>query len=146
MSGQYFEGKIKFIAQQDNGLFKPQTELYLIDALTFTEAESRIIEECAANNRKEMQLLTLRRSNILEVIEFGDTDVFHRTKVFYELVEEEGEKAKRVTIHFLVNASDPQEATERTREHLKEMLVPYTIEAAGLTKFVDVIKRPSAQK
>ena len=45
MMHNWFECKIKYEKTMENGLTKPVTEPYLVDALSFTEAEARIIEE-----------------------------------------------------------------------------------------------------
>lgn len=41
----WFECKIRYEKTMDNGMNKKVTEPYLVDALSFTEAEARIIEE-----------------------------------------------------------------------------------------------------
>ena len=41
----WFECKIRYEKVMENGMNKKVTEPYLVDALSFTEAEARIIEE-----------------------------------------------------------------------------------------------------
>ena len=45
MNGEWFEAKIKYEKEQDNGLVKKVSENFLVDALTYSEAEGRIINE-----------------------------------------------------------------------------------------------------
>lgn len=42
---KWFECKVRYDKTQENGTIKKVTEPYLVDALSFTEAEARIIEE-----------------------------------------------------------------------------------------------------
>lgn len=141
---EWFECKVKYLAPNDQGLIKPVTALSLVDALSFTEAEAKVIDSFKAENNRELTVLAIKRSNIREVVPYGDTANFHKVKVTYSVQEEESEKAKKVVHWLLVNADDPQQATERTNEHLKEMLVPYTVESATLTKFVEILEHDPA--
>ena len=43
----WFECKIRYHKLLETGMQKPVTESYLVDALSFTEAEARITEEMA---------------------------------------------------------------------------------------------------
>ena len=45
ITSNWFECQIIYDKIMDNGTQKKTTEVYTVDALTFTEAESRIIEE-----------------------------------------------------------------------------------------------------
>ena len=45
MMNKWFECKVKYVKTMENGLEKPVTETYLVDALSFTEAEKRFLEE-----------------------------------------------------------------------------------------------------
>jgi Domain of unknown function (DUF4494) len=123
---EWFHTKVKFLKQNENGLIKAVTEQYLVDALSFTEAEARVQQEVSEGQR-EVTLVSVARSNIREVVVYGDTDLWFKVKVTYVVNDEESEKNKKVTLYLLVNANDVQEAYERTQEHLKEMLVPFQI-------------------
>lgn len=134
---EYFETKSKFLQQQDNGLVKAVTELHLVDAMTFTEAETRIHAELAGE-RRELILVTCKRSNISEVVEYGDTDLWFRVKITYTATIEDSDKEKKIVLHLLVNANDVTEAETRTRKHLETMLVPFEIPSIVETKIANV--------
>lgn len=134
---QYFEVQAKHLQQQDNGLIKVVKTLLLIDALSFTEAEARITEELAQS--RELVVTTIKRSNIAEVVEVGDSDLWFKVKVTYTTADEDSDKEKKVSLYLLVNAFDVTEAKERTEEHLKEMLVPFEVPSVVETKFVGVL-------
>lgn len=133
---EYFLTKSKFLQQQDNGLIKAVTEQHLVDALSFTEAETRIQQELA--DSRELVLVSCARSKIREVVERQDGGLWFKVKVTYVVAPEDSEKEKKITLELLVEADDAQEAYEYTQEHLKEMLVPFEIPEVKETKIVSV--------
>jgi len=140
---EWFQSKVKFLRQMDNGLIKSITEQYLVDAMSFTEAEARVTAEIGEGMRK-VTMRAISRSNIKEVVFYGDTDLFWKVKVKYALMDEETEKEKKITTYLLVNANDAKEAYERTEEHLKEMLAPFTIDSVVASPIIDVYQYEQA--
>lgn len=143
MMSTYFEVQAKHLQQQDNGLIKVVKTLLLIDALSFTEAEARMIEELSQS--RDLVVATCKRSNIVEIVEVGDSDLWFKVKVTYTATEEDSEKEKKITLYLLVNAFDVTEAKERTEEHLSEMLVPFEVPSVVETKFAGVIHHDPAK-
>lgn len=123
---EWFEAKVSYTKQTDNGLIKKVTEQYLVDAMSFTETEARVMQE-AGDGMREVIAVAMKRSPIKDVVFYGDTDLWHKVKVTYSLMDEDTENEKKVTTYLLVNSSDVKEAYARTEEHLKEMLVPFQI-------------------
>lgn len=134
---QWFQTKVKFLKQTDNGLVKAVTEQYLVDAMSFTEAEARVNME-VADNQRELTMMSITKSNVTEVVFYGDTELWHKAKLTYIVADEDAEKEKKVTTYLLVNADNVHEAYERVEEHLKEMLVPYRIPKIEETPIVEV--------
>ena len=141
----YFEAQVSYLQQNEKGLIKAVKETYLIDALSFTEVEARLSAELAGSNR-QITVNAIKRSDVKELVIIGDTDFWFKVKVTYSVNDEESEKAKKITLVLLVNANDIDEASERAREHLKEMLVPFEIPKAEKSKIAEVFeyvgKRP----
>jgi hypothetical protein len=147
---EWFQTKVKFLRQMDNGLIKQITEQYLVDAMSFTECEARVMQEVGEGMR-EVTMMSSARSNIKEVVFYGDTDLWFKVKVTYNLMDEETEKEKKITTYLLVNSNDLKEAYERTEEHLKEMLVPFMIPKIEESPIIDVYQhvqglRPGMRK
>lgn len=139
---EYFHVKARFLRQMDNGLVKQIKEEYLVDALSFTESEARTLEQVGEGMR-EVALDAISRSNIKEVVMYGDTDLWFKCRVEYSLMDEESEKEKKVTTYLLINANDSKEAYERCQEHLKEMLVPFEIPKVEKTKIIEIYDHKS---
>lgn len=142
---EWFQTKVKFLRQMDNGLIKQITEQYLVDAMSFTETEARVMQEVGEGMR-EVTMMSVARSPIKEVVFYGDTDLWFKVKVTYSLMDEETEKEKKITTYFLVNANDVKEAYERTEEHLKEMLVPFQIPKIEESPIIDVYQYEKAMR
>ncbi len=143
--GEWFQSKVKFLRQMDNGLIKQITEQYLVDAMSFTECEARVMQEVGEGMR-EVTMMAVAKSNIKEVVFYGDTDMWFKTKVTYNMMDEDTEKEKKITTYMLVNANDVKEAYERTEEHLKEMLVPFQIPKIEESPIIDVYQYEKAMR
>lgn len=145
----YFEAQVSYLRQNENGLIKAVKEIYLVNALSFTEVEARLITELSASNR-EIAIKAIKRSNIHEFVAYGDTPELFKVKVTYTVTDDESEKGKNVTIYILMNAKDAEEAYLRTKERLDDpitgMLVAYELPVIAHTKIVEVFeyvgKRP----
>jgi len=140
---EWFHAKVKFLRQMDNGLIKQITEQYLVDSMSFTETEARVMGEVGEGMR-EVTMMAVARSPIKEVVFYGDTDLWFKVKVQYSLMDEETEKEKKITTYLLVNANDLKESYERTEEHLKEMLVPFRITKAEESPIIDIFEYQKA--
>jgi len=133
----YFSLTASFLRQAENGLIKKTNEEYLIDAVSFGEAEARAIAE-ASSDAREFTVNKVAKSPIKEVVFYGDTDLWCKCKVTYSLMDEDSEKESKITTYILVNAKDTKEAYDRCCEHLKEMIVPFEIPKVEETKIVDI--------
>lgn len=136
---EWFQAKVRFLRQMDNGLIKQITEQYLVDSLSFTEAEGRVLLEVGEGMR-EVTMVSVARSPIKEVVFHGDTDMWFKAKVTYSTTDEDTEKERKITTHLLVNATTVKEAYERTEVYLKDMLVPFQIPKIEESPVVEVFQ------
>lgn len=134
---EYFECQAKYLKQMDNGLIKAAKTLLLVDALSHTEAETKTINELWDN--RDLVVATVKRSNIAEVVEHGDSDLWFKCKITYSAQDEDSEKEKKITLYILVNAADVTEAKERAEKHLDSMLVPFQVPKVEETKFSGIV-------
>lgn len=125
--------------QNENGSIKSVKEIYLVDALSFTEVEARLTKELSASNR-QITVNAIKRSDIAELVLVGDTEQFFKVKFTYTVNDDESEKAKKITRVLLVNADTIEEANTRTASHLSEMLVPWEVTKAEKSKIVEVFE------
>lgn len=140
MINKWFECKVKYVKTMENGLEKPVTESYLVDALTFTEAERRIIEEISPYMYGAFEISDIKRTNYDEVF-FNDktnADKWFKCKLAYITVDEKSGAEKKNTSLALVQAADLREAIKFLDEQMKGTIVDYEITAITETLIMDV--------
>ena len=66
-TANWFETKIRYEKMMDDGKQKMVTEQYVVDALSFTEAEARIIEELTPFVSGEFSVSAVKKTKISEI-------------------------------------------------------------------------------
>lgn len=140
MMYSWFECKIKFQKVVENGLEKKVTEAYLVDALSFTEAETRITEEMKPFITGEFDVAAIKKANYSEVFfsEKDDDDKWFKCKVAFITLDEKSGKEKKSYTYILVQASDIDKAKNSLVEGMKNTLSDYVLESITETKLMDV--------
>lgn len=134
----WFTVKVKYTKQLENGDFKIVSELYLLAAMTFTYAETRIYEELDSIIRGEFTVVSITRTDFQDLFSYEDSDTWYKVKISFESHTDEAEKAKKVSQNFLVSAHSTKEADERIKESLSTMLVDFTIKSVIESPIVDI--------
>lgn len=135
----WFECKIKYQKINEYGQEKPLAESYLIDALSFTEAESRLIKMLETELSEEFMVTGITKAKLEEVIPQENTDYWYKCKVIYKDIDEKSGKEKATQHQVLVAADDFKSAFENVTKSQEQVLVPWEIHQISLTKIVDVI-------
>lgn len=156
----YFECGIRYDKVLENGMQRKVTELYIVDALSFTEAEKRIIEEMIPFISGEFMVVTIKRTNISEVVideagvqsaidadaqkimgmnsnASGYADKWYKAKLNYIVFDEKANKEKRTPVYMLVNAGSNHAAHALITNHMKGTLSDYEIADIVETKILD---------
>lgn len=134
----WFECKIRYDKMMENGAVKKVTEPYLVDALTFTEAEARIIEEQTPFISGEFSIPAIKKTNIAEVFYNEGCDKWWSVKYNLIALDERSGKERRTAVYVMVQANDQQGATDRFNEGMKGTMADYDIEKVAETKVMDV--------
>lgn len=134
----WFECVIKYDKTQENGMEKKVSESYLVDALSFTEAEARIIEEMTPFISGEFLVSGIKRSNISELFYNEVGDKWFKCKVNFITLDEKSGSEKRTASYMLVYASTVDEADKNLKEGMKGTLADYEIESIKETNIMDV--------
>lgn len=127
----YFECKVKYRREG-----KVLTELFLVDAFSYTEAESRINKEVAAHVSGEFKVTNIRLTNYVEVHEFDQCDNWFKAKITLLSYDEENGKERKTNMYFLVQANDAKEAYENTIITMKNTMGEYSVPAISETKII----------
>lgn len=140
MMNEWFECKIKYEKTMDNGQVKKVTEPYLVDAINFTEAEKRIIEEMTPFMTGEFQVADIKRARYAELFETpGDeADRWFKCKLTFVTLDEKCGAEKKTSQNVLVQASDLRGAIKRLDEGMKGSMMDYVISSVAETPIMDV--------
>lgn len=136
----WFEGKIRYEKIAENGMNKKVTEPYLVDALSFTEAEARLIEEMTPFIQGEFTVSDIKRVNYSEVFpsEAEEADKWYKCKLMFITLDEKSGAEKKTTTHILVQAADFRDAVKRLDECMKGTMADYEIAQITETAIMDV--------
>lgn len=134
----WFECKVRYDKMQENGAVKKVNEPYLVDALTFTEAEARIIEEMKPFISGEYSISSEKKTKISEIFFNDGADRFYLVKVNFITLDEASGVEKKSTTQILVQASDFEDAVEKFNEGMKGTMADYEIAAISETMIMDV--------
>lgn len=135
---QLFETKIRYDKIQENGEVKKVTEAYLVDALTFTEAEARIIEEMTPYISGEFSVVAIKRTKIAEVFWNPEAEKWWTVKVNFITLDEKTGVEKRSASLILVQADDDASAREKFNEGMKGTMADYEIAGINETNYLEV--------
>ena len=132
-TADWFETKIRYDKTMDDGMLKPITEQYVVDALSFTEAENAIIEEMSAFIAGDF-------APYHEVFfsENDNDDKWYKAKLQFITLDEKTEKEKRSNVNYLVQASSLQGAVKHIDSVMGNTMITYDIASVTETPIMDV--------
>ncbi|MCL1934342.1 MAG: DUF4494 domain-containing protein [Candidatus Azobacteroides sp.] len=134
----WFECKVSYEKMTESGVQKRVTEPYLVDALSFTEAEARIIEEMKPFISGEFMVADIKRARIAELF-FNETgDRYYKFKVFFISLDEKSGAEKKTAAQMLAQASDIKEAIAVLENGMKGTLADYVIASVSETLIADI--------
>ena len=137
---KYYEVKIQYQEMQEDGKEKKVTEQYVVEALTFTEAESRIIEEMTPFIDGDFDVVSEKIAPYNEILlsdSYSD-DKWFVSKVAFITIDEKTEKEKKQTFRYLVQAATSELALDYTKEMFSHGMSDYRIDAVQDTPTLDV--------
>lgn len=136
----WFECKIRYEKVMPNGMQKKVTEPYLVDALSFTEAEARIIEEMMPFITGEFTVSDIKRANYSELFSSEEeaADRWFKCKLIFITLDEKSGAEKRISTLVLVQASDLRDSVKKLDEGMKDTMADYQIASVSETAIMDV--------
>ena len=137
---KYYEVKIQYHKMQEDGKEKKVTEQYVVEALTFTEAESRIIEEMTPYISGEFDVVSEKIAPYNEIFlsDRTDDDKWFISKVGFITLDERTDKEKKQTFRYLVQAATSELALDYTKEMFSHGMSDYCIDAVQDTPTIEV--------
>lgn len=136
----WFQCKVKYERNAEDGSIKKVNEAYLVDALSFTEAEERINEELKPYISGEFLVADIKRARISELFENESGDRWYRCKIYFISLDEEKGVEKRTAATMFAQASTLKEAVGVIDKGMKGTLSDYEIASVVETNVMDVFK------
>lgn len=141
----WFECKVKYDKTLETGNQKTVTEPYLVDALSFTEAEARITEEMQPYISGEFSVAAVKRVNLTDIFYHEGGDRWFKVKTNFITIDEKTAAEKRTASYQLVQATEFKEALEVFLESMKGTMADYEIAAINETPLLDVFSADLAE-
>ena len=135
----YFEVKITFDKTLENGKEKKVSELYLVDAVSFTEAEAKITAEFSP--LPNFKVKSIRQYKVAEIVNKTNLDDsrYFKCKLNFITLDEKSGLEKKTAVYMLVDAETLDKAKALLVEHMKNTMADYFIEKIEETKIIAVI-------
>ncbi|MFC4665981.1 DUF4494 domain-containing protein [Falsiporphyromonas endometrii] len=137
----WFECKVSYEKTTETGVPKKVSESYLVDALSFTEAEARITKEITPFvSIGEFTISNIKRAKIAEIFESTDEmdDRYYKAKVLFITLDEKSGTEKKSPANMIVHAGSLEGAVARLREEMDKGMATYEIAAISDTTIMDI--------
>ena len=139
-TANWFECKIRYEKIMEDGLQKKVTEVYTVDALSFSEAEERITEEMSSYISGEFEVADIKKAAYKEIFfsEEEMADKWYKTKLQFITIDEKTEKEKCSAVNYLVQAGSLHGAVKNIEEVMGGTMIDYVIASLAETSLMDV--------
>lgn len=137
---QWFECKVRYDKMMENGMQKVVTEPYLVDALSFTEAEARITEEMQPYISGEFSVAAVKRVKLTDIFYNPAGDRWYKVKTMFITIDEKSGAEKKTATFQMVQASDIKEALSVYDAGMKDLMANIEVAAITETPLLDVFK------
>ena len=137
---QWFECKIRHDKTMDDGKIKKVTDAYMVDALTFTEAERRFLEEVEPFLTGDFDVSDIKKVKIAEMrpSNDGNDDRWYKAKVAFIALDEKTAVEKRTTATMLVQARDLKTAVQNLEKGMAGTMGDWDLTSIAETPILDV--------
>lgn len=144
ISAQWYVCKVRLDRTQENGTVKKVTETYAVDAVDFTEAEARTIEEVAQYATGEFDVKHISPAPFKEVVldDLYSPDMrYYDVKIVVLFLDEKSGREKQTNVRYLVQAPYASAAIDNLGEYMKGTMLDYRVAAVSETTIEDIITR-----
>jgi uncharacterized membrane protein (UPF0182 family) len=138
----FFECTVRYERNVEDGSVKKVSEVYIVDALSFTETEKRITEEMLPYVQGDFDVMAIKRTQYGEYLNTDD-ERFYKAKVVFITIDEKTAKEKKSPYYYIVRAASIDEAHRKVDEALSNTAIDYEIASLDETKVLDVFLHDS---
>lgn len=142
----WFESKVKYNKVSESGNEQIVTENFLLDAVSYTDAETRIIRQMQQMVKGgEFTIVDIKKSRIAEVFPFDTGEWWFKATINLVTIDEDAGKEKKLRTYYLIMADDIKEALERLDESLSFLVIPYVVSSLAVSTIVDIFPYEPAE-
>ena len=142
----WIETKVRYNKVMEDGALKSVTETNIVNALSFTEAEARIIEEITPYISGDFTVSAVKKTNISEIFYDEKGDRWYKVKVLFITLDEKSGVEKQTANYMLVQASDFHNALENLIDGMKSTMADFKITSISETNIMDVFEEKLTQE
>ena len=141
-TAMWFECKIRYEKIMEDGLPKKINDVYVVDALSFSEAEERIIEEMSSYISGEIEIVDAKIAPYTQIFFADDNlaDQWFKAKLSFITIDERTNKEKRTSMMYLVNAGNISSAINNIDKVMSGTMIDYVTTSISATKIFDVFE------
>lgn len=138
----WFECKVRYEKTQEDGSEKLVNELYVVDALSFTEAEASIIDNMSVYVSGEFKVANINPVNYNEIFfsDIDDDDLWFKARLAFITIDEKKDKEKRTYVNYLIQAKCIERAKRYVDEVMGKTMIDYELKSLSETKIFDVFE------
>ena len=127
---------------------KKVTEVYTVDALSFTEAEKRIMEEMSCFISGAFEVADIKKAAYKEIFfsDLDSADKWYKAKLAFITLDEKTQKEKRSAVNYLVNAGSLNGSVKAIDEIMSQSMVDYSTVSVNETTLLDVFEYKKKEK
>ena len=144
----WFECKVRYEKTMEDGMPKKVVEIYTVDALSFSEAEERIMEEMSSYVSGEIDIVDLKIAQYKDIF-FADSDLadkWYKAKLAFITIDEKTDKEKKTSVFYLVNAGNINSAIKNIDEVMGGTMIDYQTLNVSETNIMDVFEYKKKEK
>lgn len=139
----WFETKVRYDKTMEGGYEKKVTKVFVVDALSFTEAEAKITEEISAYTSGETFIKTITRAPYSEVLFSDDSndDKWYCVKLAFITLDERTDKEKKTLVTYLFQAVNIDKARSYIKEFMSNSMTDYDVHSISETQILDIFEQ-----
>ena len=141
-TGTWFECKVRYEKTQEDGSEKMVNEQYVVDALSFTDAEASIIDNMSVYVSGEFKVANINPANYNEIFfsDIDEDDLWFKASLAFITIDEKKDKEKRTYVNYLIQAKSIERAKRYVDEVMGKTMIDYELKSLSETKIFDVFE------
>jgi len=140
---KWFETIVRYDKMMESGEMKKVNETYVVDAITFGEAEGNIAGVLASYTSGDFDIKNINPAPYSEIF-FSDKDTddkYYRVKLAFITIDEKTQKEKKSKVTYLVQAGSLEQARKNTEDVMNGIMIDYEFVSVTETKILDVFEQ-----